>query len=493
MEARRTREGLSRIRPAWWTLILLVCLVIALWLCMALFAGTFRSFVPVTLTSDRSGLVMESGAKVKMRGVVVGRVAGVEGGRQAVSLRLQIFPDDAKRIPENVGAEIRATTAFGAKYVELLPPQNPSPHRLAPGTVLRSRNVSIEVNTVFESLVGVLHQIDPPKLNAVLGALAEAVRGEGERIGTATTDANQVLLALNPRMDTVRRDWSSFKGFSQAYAAAAQDILTTMNAASTTAATINDQATALDALLLNTIGFSRSGTDLLAPNENNLVESVNALEPTTGLLLKYNPEYTCLLEGAKWFLDNGGAAALGGNGKSEIADAALLFGKNPYRYPDNLPIVAAKGGPGGKPGCGSLPDATKQFPVRALITNTGWGTGMDIRPNPGIGTPCWADWFPVTRAVPQPPSIRQCLPGPAPGPIAYPGAPPYGAPLFRPDGTPLWAPPPPGAPPPPVPGVLNPPPPYGTGTGPAPESPAPQGVPDSASVSAIAPPDLPAS
>ena len=44
----------------------------------ALFTGTFKSYVPVTLTSDRSGLVMETGAKVKMRGVQVGRVATIQ-------------------------------------------------------------------------------------------------------------------------------------------------------------------------------------------------------------------------------------------------------------------------------------------------------------------------------------------------------------------------------------------------------------------------------
>ena len=76
--------------------------------------------------------------------------------------------------------------------------------------------------------------------------------------------------------------------------------------------------------------------------------------------------------------------------------------------------------------------------MRQLVTNTGWGTGLDMRPNPGIGFPGWANYFPVTRAVPEPPSIRQYLPGPAPGPIPYPGAPPYGAPLYAPDGTPLW-------------------------------------------------------
>ena len=31
--------------------------------CSAAFAGSFRSFVPVTLESERSGLVMEPGAK----------------------------------------------------------------------------------------------------------------------------------------------------------------------------------------------------------------------------------------------------------------------------------------------------------------------------------------------------------------------------------------------------------------------------------------------
>ena len=87
-----------------------------------------------------------------------------------------------------------------------------------------------------------------------------------------------------------------------------------------------------------------------------------------------------------------------------------MLGNDPYRYPDNLPIVAAKGGPGGKPGCGSLPDVSKNFPVRQLITNTGWGTGLDIRPNPGIGHPCYAELLPRdprgARAARDPRCIR---------------------------------------------------------------------------------------
>jgi len=431
----------------WWAVILFAVIAAIVVVCSMLFAGTLRTFVPVTLTSERSGLVMESGAKVKMRGVEVGRVSAIGGGSHPVSLKLDIFPDQARYIPANVEAEIRASTAFGAKYVDLIYPDTPSPQRLSAGAVLRSRNVSTEVNTVFQNLVGILHQVDVAKLNATLTALADGVRGQGERIGEATTDANQVLMAINPRMDTVGEDWRAFKGFSDAYSAAAQDILATMNAASTTSTTITNHAKDLDALLLNTIGFSQSGINLLAPNKDNIVGAVNGLEPTTNLLMKYNPEYTCLVLGAKWYLDNGGTAAVGGNGRSLLVDAGLLMGDDPFRYPENLPIVAAKGGPGGKPGCGSLPDASKNFPVRSLVTNTGWGTGVDIRPNPGIGHPWWIDYLPATRAVPEPPSIRGLKP-PAPGPIPYPGAPPYGAPLYGPGGTPLWPGVPPAPPPP---------------------------------------------
>jgi phospholipid/cholesterol/gamma-HCH transport system substrate-binding protein len=441
------RAGYGRIHPAWWAVVLGVIIVGLIVLSMASFSGTLKRVVPVILTSDRAGLVMESGAKVKMRGVLVGRVAGIQGGRQPVSLTLDIDPDQIKYIPANVQPQIRSVTAFGAKYVDLVYPQDPSPKRLSAGAVLYSSNVSTEVNTVFEDLVDVLNQVDPEKLNAVLAALAEGVRGQGERIGQATTDANEVLKAINARTDTIRQDWRSFKSFNDTYSAAAHNIVGILDAASTTSTTVVTHSKDLDALLLSSIGLSRSGIDLLGPNQANLIRGINVAQPTTDLLAKYNPEFTCLLVGAKYHLDNGGYSSRGGNGYSLIVDTALLFGDDGYRFPDNLPIVAAKGGPAGKPSCGSLPDVTKNYPVRQLVTNTGWGTGLDIRPNPGLGRPWWVNFFPVTRGVPEIPSIRHLGP-PSIGPLPYPGGPPYGAPQFGPDGAPLY-PPPPGEPPPP--------------------------------------------
>ncbi|WP_318268582.1 MCE family protein [Mycolicibacterium parafortuitum] len=444
------RPRIDRIHPLWWAAGLFTAIAVFVAVCSASFAGAFQNNLPVTMTSDRTGLVMESGAKVKMRGVEVGRVAGITGGGQNVSLRLELYPDQVGMIPENVEPEIKATTAFGAKYVDFVVPDEPSPASLTAGAVLVSRNVGTEVNTVFDSLVSILDQIEVPKLKAVLSAVAEGVRGKGHRMGEAITAADHVLREVNPRMDIVAADWRSLRGFSDAYSPAAADILAALDAASTTATTINAQANDLDTLLLNVTGFADSGTNLLAGNHDTFVEAVNVLEPTTALLLKYNPVYTCTIEGAKIFLDKAGNEWFGGNGRTVYLDAGIAFGDDLYEYPKNLPKVAAKGGPGGKPGCGSLPDVAENFPVRQLITDTGWGSGLDWRPNPGIGQICAADYFPVTRAVPEPPHVGRCMPGPAPGPPPpYPGGPPYGAPWYAADGTPLY----PGLPepPPPVP------------------------------------------
>lgn len=442
--------GSSRARRLWWAVALFTVIIAFVYATMGVFTKTFASSTPVTLTSDRAGLVMEVGAKVKLRGIQVGEVGAITGGKDPISLKLNLFPDQVPLIPANVEARIRATTIFGAKYVELVYPTDPSPQHVASGAVLRSENVSTEVNTVFENLVGLLNQIDPAKLNAILSALSQGVRGQGERIGEATTGLNEVLLQLNPRAETLRADFRSLKGFADTYSAAAQNILTALDAASTTSTTVTRQAKQLDSLLLNLIGFGNSGVNLLAPNRDNLILAINDLQSTTTLLAKYKPEYTCLLLGAKTLLDTGYYGITGGdNGKSLIVDAALLFGDDQYRYPDNLPVTGAKGGPGGKPGCGSLPDVAKNFPVRALVTDTGWGTGLDWRPNPGIGHPFYTDFFPVTRGNPRPPTLQGQLNGPAPGPIPYPGAPPYGAPMYAPDGTPLF----PGEPPAPPPGA----------------------------------------
>ncbi|EUA23593.1 mce related family protein [Mycobacterium xenopi 4042] len=156
MKTIRREAGLH---PALWTVIFLAVIVALTALTIGAFNRDLRPYARVTLASDRSGLVMEPGAKVKLRGVQVGRVSSIQPG-DPVKLQLELYPEQLKYIPANITAQITATTVFGAKYVELLTPTEPSRKRLAAGAVVKARNVSTEVNTVFENLLGVLNQVD---------------------------------------------------------------------------------------------------------------------------------------------------------------------------------------------------------------------------------------------------------------------------------------------------------------------------------------------
>jgi phospholipid/cholesterol/gamma-HCH transport system substrate-binding protein len=401
---RQNKDRRSKIDPIWWapTLFILVAGLVAL--TAASFSGTFNTYIPLTLVSDRAGLVMEPGAKVKLRGVQIGQVASIGTDVKAAQLRLKMDPGPFRYLPSNVEAEIRSTTAFGSKFVDLIVPDHPSAAALKPGAVLHSRNVTVEVNTVFENLQSVVHAIDPAKLNAILAAFSESLRGKGDRLGEAITGANRLLLTVNPRMETIDRNWRLFGKTSAVYSSAAQDILSILDSAATTSTTITANQRSLDALLLSAIGFSQAGISLLGYNEPSIVRSLDLLAPTSGLLRKYSPTYACLFQGAQWFLDHGGRDAFGGNGYSVILDAGLLFGDDPYRFPKHLPRVNATGGPGGRPSCGSLPDPSANYPVRQLVTDTGWGTEPnEIRTNLAVGNPWWSNYFPTTKNPPEAP------------------------------------------------------------------------------------------
>lgn len=258
----------QRISNRWWPVFLILAMAALVFTAATSFLGTFRSVVPVTLSSDRSGLVLETGAKVKLRGVDVGRVSQISsGGQGGAQLKLDIDRDQIRFIPANVEAKITVTTVFGAKFVQLTAPEQPSPQRLTAGAHLKSTNVTAEVNTVFENVVDLLELIDPVKLNSVLTAVADAVRGRGERIGQATTDLNVVLTELNARSDVFREDIRALKDFGNTYDAAAQDIVTILDTFSTTSSTVVNHQDALDELLLNAVGLSQSGTSLLTSSK----------------------------------------------------------------------------------------------------------------------------------------------------------------------------------------------------------------------------------
>nr|WP_319448304.1 MULTISPECIES: MCE family protein [unclassified Mycobacterium] len=320
------------------TVLAIVAVVV---LAVTLFNDGLAKAVPITVISARAGLVMNPDAKVKLHGVPVGTVSSIEllpDGQAA--LHLKVNPSALHLIPSNVGVDIASTTVFGAKFVELIPPPEPSSTRIQVGQVLHADHVTVELNTVFEQLSSVLNKIDPAKLNETLGAVASAFDGRGEKLGQTVTDLDHLLAKLDPSLPNLEHELQVAPEVFNAYADAARDLVKTADNATRLSKTIVGTAQDLDRILVSATGLADLGNQVLGDNRQSLTDVLHLLVPTTDLLNKYHESLYC------------GIAALVPFAKapplppaSIVVNVNFTLGTERYRYPQDLPKVGASAEP----------------------------------------------------------------------------------------------------------------------------------------------------
>ncbi|BBY01189.1 MCE family protein [Mycobacterium seoulense] len=367
------------------------------------FRGELSPTTRLTMLAPRAGLVMDPGSKVTYNGVEIGRVATISeverDGSPAAKFVLNVNPKYIEFIPANVDANIRATTVFGNKYVSLTSPKNPAPQPITPQHVIDARSVTTEFNTLFETLTAITEKIDPVKLNLTLAAAAQALTGLGDKFGQSIVNANAILDDINPQMPQIRHDIQRLADLGDVYTKAAPDLLDALNNAVVTARTVHRQESDLDAALLAAAGLGNTGADIFARGGPYLQRGAADLVPTAQLLDTYSPEFFCTIrnyydeEPAAYATTGGGngyalrtmtelTSGLGGiltlPGLAGTAATMGLLGlaglvggaPNPFVYPDNLPRVNARGGPGGAPGCWQA-ITHDLWPAPSLVVDTG--------------------------------------------------------------------------------------------------------------------------
>lgn len=371
------------------------------------FRGDFTPKVKLTMFSDRAGLVMDPGSKVTYNGVQIGRVDSISeitrDGKPAAKFVLNVNPKYLSLVPENVNAQIKATTVFGGKYVSLTTPRDDrgnviSKGHLTPKSVINAVGVTTEINTLFQTITSIAEKVDPVKLNLTLSAAAQALTGLGDRFGQSIVNANAILDDVNPRMPQARRDIQQLAALGDVYANASPDLFDFLDNSVPTARTINQHQRELDAALLAAVGFGNTGADVFGRGGPYLARGAADLVPSAQLLDTYSPELYCTLRNYH-DIEPKVATFLGGNGYSLATHSELLSGlglmlnptslvplllsqigglaagvvggaPNPYMYPENLPRVNAHGGPGGAPGCWQ--QITHDFwPAPELVMDTG--------------------------------------------------------------------------------------------------------------------------
>jgi virulence factor Mce-like protein len=277
----------------------LVVLAMLLGLSVAFYQKAFTEVARVTLETDTAGSQLQEASDVKVRGVIVGEVREVEGTMDGATIDLAINPDYLDQIPADVTARLLPKTLFGERFVSLELPDRPAQERLADGDVIgqdRSAN-AIELQRVIDDTLPLLQAVQPQDLSYTLGAIADALRGKGDRLGANMAATGEYFREINTVLPDLQADISGLADFADTYEGAADDLLAVLDNLAVTNSTMVDQSEQLRRTFTVSAGSARTMAGFLETNERNLISLAETSRPVLGLFAEYSPVYPCLLEG----------------------------------------------------------------------------------------------------------------------------------------------------------------------------------------------------
>ncbi|NKY48593.1 MCE family protein [Nocardia vermiculata] len=281
------------------TLGIVFFLVMALFLggTIAVYNKVFTDVVKVDLITDTAGNALTRNADVKVRGVNVGEVRSSETANHQVTLHLAIDPSKAEKIPSNVTARLLPKTLFGERYVDLMWPEDPSTKHLQAGMTLH-QDVSgnaIEVSQLLDSVMPLLQAIPPQYLASTLGALSQALEGQGEELGHTLDRLDDIFRDLNGVMPQLQQDIRSFSTVADTYSDALPQLVDAFDNLRTLNTTIVQKRSQLDTLYQVLTPTSSKLADFLTVNHDNIIDLAADSRGTLELLATYSPSYACAL------------------------------------------------------------------------------------------------------------------------------------------------------------------------------------------------------
>ncbi|NYJ04825.1 MCE family protein [Petropleomorpha daqingensis] len=325
----------------------LVVLAALLGLSVAFYNKAFADVATVTLKTDTAGNQLQEASDVKVRGVIVGEVRDVKADLDGATITLAINPQYLPEIPDNVTARLLPKTLFGERFVSLVPPQDPSTKPLADGAVIgqdRTKD-AIELQKVIDDLLPLLQAVPPQDLSYTLGAVADALRGRGDRLGENLVSTGTYVGQINTVLPQLQADISGLADVSDTYNSAADDLLAVLDNLSITNSTIVDQAEQLKRTFTVVGSSATTGAQFLEQNESSLISLAETSRPVLGVFAKYSPEYPCLLNGLTRF-EPMISEAFGADGDPalNLNISVSLPPRNPYQ-PGDQPAYLDKSGP----------------------------------------------------------------------------------------------------------------------------------------------------
>jgi virulence factor Mce-like protein len=328
-------------------LAFLVVLALLVGLSIGTYKKVFTEVARVTLQVDTAGNQLQEASDVKVRGVIVGDVREVKASAEGATIELAINPEYLDQIPANVSARLLPKTLFGERYVALQLPDSASGEPLADGDVIgqdRTQN-AIELQQVIDDTLPLLQAVQPEDLSFTLGAVADALRGQGDELGANLAATGEYFGEINTVLPELQADISELADFAETYQGAADDLLAVLDNLAVTNTTVVDQEEQLRRTF--TVGASSANVaaGFLETNERNLISLAETSRPVLGLFAEYSPIYPCLLDGlARSVPRIGETFGTDGDPALNLNIQFTFPPRNPY-MPGDQPAYADKAAP----------------------------------------------------------------------------------------------------------------------------------------------------
>jgi virulence factor Mce-like protein len=340
-------------------LAFLVVLALLLGLAVAAYNKAFTEVATVVLETDTVGNQLQEASDVKVRGVIVGDVREVSASADGATIELAIKPEYLEQIPADVSARLLPKTLFGERFVALQLPEEPAADRLADGDVIgqdRTEN-AIELQKVIDDMLPLLQAVEPQDLAYTLGAVADALRGRGNSLGSNLAATGDYIGELNTVLPQIQADISGIADLADTYDASADDLLAVLDDLAVTNTTLVDQSEQLRRTFTVGESSARVTAGFLERNERNLISLAETSRPVLGVFAEYSPTYPCVLEGLTRSVPRiGETFGADGDPALNLNIQVILPPRNAYQ-PGDQPAYLDQSGPS----CQGLDDIDREI------------------------------------------------------------------------------------------------------------------------------------
>lgn len=275
---RRSRSEPTRLALAGRGLVVLLLFVVLLGVTYLRATGTVGGNPEVSAVVRNAGGSLRPGSDVKISGVIVGRVTGINRGpRGDVRVGIVVDRDDLGDIPANVEARILPATVFGTSFVDLVVYGGPDDAALESGAVIPADTTqgTLELQQALDDIDRLVKALGPAELASAIGSAALALEGRGEKIGELIETADTYVARLTSRMPLIRSDLRKLAANLALVDEVAPHLLQATDDALVTMRTIVTQRAAVTALISGGTAIARTSTDFLTRNQRRLVRLID--------------------------------------------------------------------------------------------------------------------------------------------------------------------------------------------------------------------------